>query len=303
MVELYAPTKAAVREIELLGVASGLGAEDDGCRDGPEALQAFGLTGSLAARDVAAPWNTIIPAPPNVSRAKLVKTVAGICNHLGRLVNETVARHTAFAVIGGDHSCAVGTWNGVRAALDGDLGLIWIDAHMDSHLPGTSPSGNLHGMPLANLLGHGPRRLVEVMMPQPALAPANVCLVGVRSFEPDEAALLDGLGVRVMLMEEVRRRGMGPVMDEALAIVGAGTAGYGLSIDLDAIDPFDAPGVGTPEADGLAAADLIAGMAAVCAARPPLGVEIAEYSPSRDLNYRTAHVVADLLGAAFAQEI
>jgi hypothetical protein len=154
---------------------------------------------------------------------------------------------------------ATGTWSGAAAALRprGALGLLWIDAHMDAHRPHTSPSGNLHGMPLACLLGHGEPALAT-LAGAPALAPAHVCLVGVRSYEAEEAQLLEQLGVRVFLMDEVRRRGLPAVLREAHAVVTRGTAGFGVTLDVDAVDPQEAPGVGTPAPGGLRAGSLLA---------------------------------------------
>ena len=203
-------------------------------------------------------------------------------------------------VLGGDHSCAIGTWKGIASALAprGPLGLVWIDAHMDAHTPETTPSGMLHGMPLACLLGRGDPRLA--LEPAAALDPRRLCLVGVRSFESGEAALLERLGVRVFPMREVARRGLVPVMDEALAIARSGSGGYGISLDLDAIDPRDAPGVGTAVRDGIRGSD-IRGVFARLADDPLLAaLEIAEYNPARDRNGLTARLVQDVVLALLA---
>ena len=133
-------------------------------------------------------------------------------------------------VLGGDHSIAMGTWRGVANAVDGKLGLLWIDAHLDAHTPETSHSGKLHGMPLAALLGQTGDALCE---PGAALAPEHVCVVGVRSFEPEEAALASALGVRIYTIAEIERRGLGEVLREAAARVQTGTAAYGITRDLD----------------------------------------------------------------------
>jgi arginase len=198
-------------------------------------------------------------------------------------------------VIGGDHSCAIGTWKGIARALAprGPLGLVWIDAHMDAHTPETSPSGMLHGMPLACLLGHGDPRLA--LEPAAALDPGRLCLVGVRSFESGEASLLERLGVRVFRMREIERRGLAPVMAEALAIARNGSGGYGVSLDLDAIDPRDAPGVGTAVRHGIRAAELRE-LFGRLAQDPALdALEIAEYNPARDRGGATARLIGDIV--------
>ena len=213
------------------------------------------------------------------------------------VVGPIVAQDQRLWVVGGDHSCAIGTWSGAAAGLDGPLGLIWVDAHMDSHTPATSPSGAVHGMPLACLLGYGPPSLAELGGPRPKLRPENVCLVGVRSFEPEEARLLDELGVRIFHMDEVERRGLSVVMHEALDRCQRQTAGFGLTIDLDAIDPFDAPGVGSPENGGICGKDLANSLEQIGDHPNLVGVEIAELNPDKDIDGKTAELVYRLLAS------
>ena len=199
-------------------------------------------------------------------------------------------------MLGGDHTVAAGTWCGVAAALrPRAVGLLWIDAHMDSHTPQTSHSGKSHGMPLASLFGCGDGELPELRMG--TLSSRQVCLVGVRSYEPEEASLLERLGVRVFFMEEIRRRGLGAVLDEALEIVNRDTAGFGVTIDLDALDPIDAPGVALPVAGGIRALPLLQALASKVSDDRLVALEIAEYCPWRDNEYRTARLVTELLSA------
>jgi arginase len=199
-------------------------------------------------------------------------------------------------VIGGDHSCAGGTWTGVARTVPGALGLIWVDAHMDSHTPATSHSGRLHGMPLAWLLGQDDDPLYG--LGAGVLKPQHVCLVGVRSYEPEEDERLRGLGVRVVFMDEVRARGIDAVLDEALDIATAGTSGFGVSIDLDVITPEEAPNVGTPVAGGVSSAELARALEQI-AGRPALAaIELVEYSPRLDRDGLTGRVALDLLSAA-----
>lgn len=200
-------------------------------------------------------------------------------------------------MLGGDHSCAIGTWTGIAQAI-GPLGLIWIDAHMDAHTPETTPSGMLHGMPVASLLGHGGPRLAA--RGSSAFDPRRVCLVGVRSFEAAEAALLDRLGVRVFSMFEVRRRGLAEVMAEALAIARDGAASFGISLDLDAIDPRDAPAVGTAVPGGIRAADLRDALARLGSDPGCAALEITEYNPYLDRDGVTVRLVADIAESLLA---
>jgi arginase len=277
------------RSIRVLGAATGRGAGDVGCQSGPEALRRGGFVSRLAQRGLDVTWDTTLRI---AQHGDALPAVRDLSTRLSRRVHGVVARGRTPLVLGGDHSCAIGTWSGAASAVRrrGALGLIWIDAHMDAHLPHTSPSGNLHGMPLACLLGHGEEALVSVAG-SPALEPEHVCLVGVRSFESGEAELLARLGVRVIFMDEVRRRGLADAIQEAHAIATHGTAGFGVTFDLDALDPEDAPGVGTPEASGIRQCELLPGLAPLGADRRLVGFEIAEYNPLRDQAGRTAGVV------------
>jgi ornithine--oxo-acid transaminase len=292
------------RTISIVGAASGRGARERGCEAGPEALRRSDLATRLWRGGLDPIWEATIAAEPIEDD---IAAVRNLCAPLSQRVRTIIERGAFPLVLGGDHSCAIGTWSGLAAALRprGTLGLIWIDAHMDAHTPTTTPSGALHGMPLACLLGHGEPSLVALMDGHP-LAPEHVCVVGVRSFEPGEAELLTRLGVRVFPMDEIDQRGLGEVMAEARAIVSKGTAGFGVTIDLDVIDPAEAPGVGSPVPWGLECAALAHALAAVSSDPQLVAAEIAEYNPSADNEGRTATVTAELaialLGAGKVRE-
>lgn len=285
----------AARPLKFIGAAIGLGAPDDGCAEAPERLRAL-------CRDKIPrlAWQTTVHASTGAETA--TTAAARFCRRLAREVDDAARLDEVFAVVGGDHSCAIGTWSGAHLALrhEGPLGLLWIDAHMDAHTPVTSPSGRLHGMPLACLLGQGEPALVHLSAPGAKLRGAHVALVGVRSFEPTEAELLARLGVRVILMEEVQRRGLDAVLDEALARVTRGTAGFGVSIDLDAVDPIDAPAVATPVPGGLSGKELVRAVVRLRAEAACVGFEIAEFNPRLDHDGITMRLVAQLLGALAA---
>ena len=288
------------KPVEIVGVACGEGAQDKRCGAGADALRASGLVSRLQTHGLSAAWGEII-RPAAASRDSPLQAVHGVCRRLAQRVQAIVAHGKLPVVVGGDHSCAIGTWKGVASALRarGPLGLIWIDAHMDAHTPQTTPSGALHGMPLACLLGCGDERLTN-LVDGARLLPQHVCLIGVRSFETGEAALLRRLGVRVFFMHEVARRGFAAVMREALAIATAGTAGFGVTLDLDVIDLQDAPGVGSPVRGGLRAAELTAALALLQGHPALAGVEIAEYNPQRDRLGVTANLAGELLQAMLA---
>jgi arginase len=279
----------------VVGVANGYGAADPACQDGPEVLRALRFLADLGEAGSRFRWDETIrlaqPMPHDALEA--VETIAiRLADRVGQHL-----RHGDFPlVIGGDHSCAIGTWSGVKRALDADarLGLIWIDAHMDSHTFASSSSKNIHGMPLACLLGYGDQRLTGIAGADPKLLPEDVCLIGVRSFESEEYALLKKLGVRVYFMHEVRRRGLQAVFAEARDRVCRHTAGYGVSIDLDALDPAEEPGVGTPVPGGLLRSDVTGALALAHGDEKLLALEIVEYNPYLDEHFTTARAVHDL---------
>lgn len=291
-----------MRDVEIIGVASGWGAQDRRCEDGPQVLHASGILQCLTHAGQTAPAFDLLHVSDFMRGQDDLAHVAEINRRLASLVSAKLKNDILPLVIGGDHACAVGTWSGVRAALppQEELGLIWVDAHMDSHVPDTTPSGALHGMPLACLLGEGPEALTKLCGPAPKLRPRHVCLIGVRSFESDERVLLERLGVRVYFMEEVRARGFAAVWEEAVRHVSQGVAGYGLTIDLDAVDPHDAPGVGTPEYDGIAGEDLIRAVRQLHDDPGLLAVEIAEYNPHEDRDRLTLRLLRRLICAAVA---
>lgn len=289
-----------MRDVVIIGVASGLGARDRHCEDGPEALAASGPVWCLA-REAGVPRAAEILEPRAHEGADgVLAPIVDINRRLAQAVRQRLEQGAFPVVVGGDHSCAVGTWSGVRAAARASLGLLWVDAHMDSHVPATSPSGALHGMPLACLLGEGETVLTQLHGPAPKLDPAHVCLFGVRSYEAGEANLLRRLGVRVIFMEEIMRRGFAAMWREALQHVTRATAYYGITIDLDAIDPRDAPGVGTPAPGGIAGDELVHALTDLQRDPRLLALEIAEYNPHRDREGRTLVLLRRMLCAVGA---
>jgi arginase len=287
------PRVVMQRQIELIGAAWGIGGADPACAQAP-ALLAPLLEERLRACGAQPLPGPMLSTFPNERRKQLA--VSRLCGLLAAAVAESVRKSRLPCVLGGDHSCAGGTWCGVARALHGDLGLVWVDAHMDAHTPGTSHTGRLHGMPLAWLLGQDDDPLYGLS--SGVLEPGHVALVGVRSYEPEEAARLARLGVRVFMMEEVRARGLDAVFAEALGIATTGTSAFGVSIDLDAVTPEEAPGVATPAAGGLGGAELTAVLAQLSGIPELAAIELVEYCPRLDPDGRSARVAVDLLAAA-----
>ena len=279
------------KRINLLGVAYCDGAPDHRCQLGPEAVRARALErGVIDGASVV--WQGACSLAENHTTS-----VAQLYGRVADRVARYVTAGEFVALFGGDHSCAIGSWSGVAKALAprGRPGLIWIDAHMDSHTPETSPSGALHGMPVAVLLGHGADEYTGIAIPGQKIEPAHLCLVGVRSYEAAERALLERLGVRVFTMNEIHRLGLKQVLRQARAIVAEGTAGFGISIDLDGIDPGDAPGVGSPAVGGIAADELLEALAMFQKDPALVALEVAELNPVMDVAGQTTGLAVEIL--------
>ena len=283
------------QRIAAIEVACGAGAPDPGCRDGPVRFREQ-TEAAFRAASVTLAWHRM-PRHLQAATGSPLEIVASTARWTADISRQLTTDRERFLVVGGDHSCAIGTWSGTSDALrpSGPLGLVWIDAHMDMHVPETTHSGAIHGMPVASLLGYGAPELTAVARTGPALDPGHLCLVGSRSFETEEVAFAERHGVRVIPMPEVRRRGIDSVLAEAKFIATHGTAGYGVSLDLDAFDPADAPGVGTPAPEGIRAADFIAPWKKLTDDPRCAGIEIVEYNPAHDQSGRTAGLMQDLV--------
>ena len=286
-----------MRAVRIIGVASGAGAPDRGCARGPWVLQHSHAFRHLAHHPALTWQETLFPRAAHGDTP--LEMVRDLCERLSADVCATLASGELPLVVGGDHSCAIGTWSGVHAFLDGrpGPGLLWLDAHMDSHTPQTTHSGAIHGMPLAVLLGSGDKRLVAVGGSGPKLRPAHAVLLGVRSYEAEEAAFLARFGVRVMGAPELSKRGFRACFDEALAIVRQAPGGFGISIDLDVFEPRDVPGVGSAEPGGLPPDLVLAGVQDLAGDPALLAVEITEFNPARDVGGRTADLLSRLIAA------
>lgn len=279
--------------LRIIGAASGIGAQDQACEDGPVAFHRSQAWHELEHHPLLDWGKTLYPpAGETISPAG---RIAGLCRHLADEVAGCLRAGEFPLVIGGDHSVAIGTWSGVARVLGEPPGLLWIDAHLDSHTPETSYSGAIHGMPLACLLGRGDKRLLNIGLNGAQVSAAHTVVLGPRSYEPEEIEFLQAMGVRIVDHEEIARRGFAACLDEALAIVRAAPAGFGVTLDLDAIDPRQAPGVGSPEPDGLAAADVLTAVHWIAGQAGLHALEIVEYNPDRDRHGVTAALISRLI--------
>lgn len=281
------------RRFRVIGAASGVGAQDQGCAAGPPAFHRSHAWQAMSGQ-AHVHWGETLFAPQEASP---MQRIASVCRRLADAVTTTLDAGDFPLVLGGDHSVAIGTWSGVARHLGTPPGLLWIDAHLDSHTPASSYSGAVHGMPLACLLGQGDKRLLQLGIPGRQIDPGRSVVFGARSFEPEECQLLQRLGVRVIAASELERDGFSACLDRALAIVTAGGGPFGVTLDLDAIDPQLAPGVGSPEPDGLRAEDVRTALSWIAGLPGFTALEIVEYNPDRDRFARTANLLAALLAS------
>lgn len=235
------------------------------------------------------------PLPNNPSITQRAQAVESFCSRLGNSCKKYISDNKLL-IIGGDHSIALGTWSGVTEGLNakGDFGLIWIDAHLDSHTFESSPSKALHGMPVAALLGQGENTFKNAVSDGPHIGAKHLCFIGARSFEEQEIELLNRLGVKIFYIEDVAKNGLAATLEEAIAIASGAKHGFGISIDLDVIDPSFAPGVGSPEQNGLLPDELIKAIAPHLDNPKLKALEIVELNPKRDINSQTCKIAANL---------
>lgn len=239
-------------------------------------------------------------------QAKYLKEIADACVHLANMTLDVYERGRTPLVLGGDHSIAVGTVSGMAEAFRRQkktLGLMWFDAHADMNTPQISPSGNVHGMPMASILGYGPVELTHIFGFTPKLAPANVVMIGIREVDREERELVKKSGVRVFTMKEIDKRGIGAVMDEALGILTKATDGFAVTLDADFLDPYDSPGVATPVRGGASYREAHLAMEMIADTKKLASFEITEINPILDIHNKTAHFGMELILSAFGKQI
>jgi len=298
--------------IAIIGAPLDMGSDRRGVDMGPSALRVANLNGKLSALgfNVEDVGNVSVKQPESMSvgarDAKYLREIATTCEKLGEKVERAFAEGKFPIVLGGDHSIAVGTVSGLARHLGSagrTMGIIWIDAHTDMNTPATSPTGNVHGMPLAALMGYGPQELVEMFGFAPKVNPRNVALVGIRDVDVAERALVKDSGVTCFTMREIDERGMRSVMAEALEVANRGTDGFHLSLDLDCVDPDYAPGVGTPVAGGMTYREAHLAMEMAADSGRMLAMEVVEVNPVIDEVNRTANLAVELILSAMGKKI
>jgi arginase len=236
------------RRVRIIGVVSGLGAQDQACEDGPVAFYRSQAWHALE-RYPRVDWGKTI-FPPGASGLSVLAKIAELCRDLADEVALALREDVFSVILGGDHSVAIGTWSGVARFAGKPQGLLWIDAHLDSYTPEMSYSGAIHGMSLACLLGRGDKRLLNIGLAGSQISPAHTVVLGARSCEPEEIEFLQARGVRMINSEEIVHRGFVECRNEAIALVSSAPDGFGVTLDLDAIEPLLAPCVGSPSRKG-----------------------------------------------------
>jgi arginase len=298
--------------IAIIGAPMDLGAGRRGVDMGPSAVRLAGLNEKVAALgyEVEDLGNIGVVQPESVPhgprKARYLSEITRTCETLAAMVEKTADAGKFPLVLGGDHSIAVGTVSGLSRHYQKQgekIGLIWIDAHADMNTPDTSPSGNIHGMPLACCIGLGPKELSEIYGYTPKVAPENVAIVGLRSVDQDERRNVQRTGVRAYTMRDVDERGLRAVMQEAIEVATNGTAGFHLSFDMDSVDPHEAPGVGTPVKGGFTYREAHLAMEIVCDCDALLGLEMVEVNPVIDEANRTAVFSVELVMSSLGKRI
>jgi arginase len=305
-------TAATPKTAAIVAVHMDLGAGRRGVDMGPSAIRVAGLGERLTrlGYDVQELGAVFVREPETCpvgeARVKYLHEVASCCLELRARLLAVLGDGAVPVSLGGDHSIAIGSvsaqaihWR--RKGLP--VGLIWVDAHADMNTPETSPSGNIHGMPLAVLLGLGAPELTAVAEGGPALLARHVSVFGARDLDREERRIVKASGVRVFTMSEIDERGVSACMEEAVARATKGTAGVHLSFDLDSVDPEVAPGVGTAVPGGLTYREAHLACEKVAQSGRLLGLDMVELNPILDVSNRTAKLAVELILSAFGKTI
>jgi arginase len=299
-------------KIRILGVPLDLGQERRGVDMGPSAVRAAGLHQALKSlgHEVEDAGNIHVRLPEEQhfgsQSAKYLKEIAETSQEVAERIRQTLADGYFPVSLGGDHSMAIGTQAGVAKFFhdrNQEVGCLWIDAHADMNTPETSPSGNIHGMPFAASLGHGPESLTNIFGFAPKLRPEKCVLIGIRDLDGHERQTVRASGVNLITMREVDEMGMRNVMDRAIALASKGTAGFVVSFDMDVVDPDDAPGVGTPVRGGITYREAHLALEMIADSGKMLAFELVEINPIIDVMNKTAILGVGFTASALGKRI
>ncbi|UOR10569.1 arginase [Halobacillus amylolyticus] len=297
------------KQLSIIGVPMDLGQMRRGVDMGPSAIRYAGVVERLenlkyTIEDLG---NIDIPLPSKKDDNKLdnlrnLNEITEGSHRLAVAVDEVVEKGNFPLVLGGDHSIAMGTLAGLSKHYD-NLGVIWYDAHGDLNTGDSSPSGNIHGMPLAVSLGIGHEKLTGILDYEPKIKPENIVIIGARSLDEGERVLIKEKGIKVYSMHEVDRMGMTQVVQESIAYLKDHTDGVHLSLDLDGLDPDEAPGVGTPVMGGLSYRESHLAMEMLYQSEMITSAEFVEVNPILDEKNKTANMAVGLMGSLFGESL
>jgi arginase len=299
-------------QIAIIGAPLDLGQDRRGVDMGPSALRVASLNARIHSLgyDVVDLGNIRVEQaeawPEGDEHAKYLPQIASACDELGMKVCQALGDGRLPLVLGGDHSVAVGSVSGVSKFFRDrgqGVGLIWLDAHADMNTPDSSPSGNIHGMPLACIMGMGPGELVDLFGFHPKIAPRNAVIVGLRDVDQMERPHVRESGIRAFTMRDIDERGLRSVMEDAIRMASDGTAGFHLSLDMDFVDPKDAPGVGTPVRGGATYREAHLALEMICDSRSMVSMEVVEVNPVIDEVNRTADLAVELIMSGLGKRI
>jgi arginase len=302
----------AQKGVGVIGVPLAYGASMAGVELGPAALRVAKLNRRITqlgykVRDLGdLEVDEEQTAPEPGDKLKHLREISSACEELAQKTEEVLTAGELPLVLGGDHSIAIGSISGYASYCrkrDEKPGLIWFDAHADMNTPETSPSGNIHGMPLAVLLGYGAPQLTKIADFSPKLDPALCVHIGARDIDRDERALVRKLGIRFITMREIDERGMSACMDEAIEIASRASGGYAVTFDVDALDPGDAPGSGTLVRGGLTYREAHLAMEKISDAGGMRSLEVVEINTALDVNNKTAELGVELILSALGKTI
>jgi arginase len=298
--------------VHVIGVSLDLGGNRRGVDMGPSAFRIAGLSERLASLGARVVDEGDVVAPiPEVKAAgdpskRYIREITKVCEKLYRTSLGALERGGLPVVLGGDHSLAAGSVAATADFLrrqDKPLGLIWVDAHGDMNTPASSTSGNVHGMPLASLLGPEPAELARIGGFSPKVLPEHTVLIGIRNLDAAEKETVRASRVRVFTMKDIDRAGIAAVTEQALAIAGTGTGGVHVSFDLDVCDPAIAPGVGTPVKGGLDYREAHMVMEIIADSGLLRALDLVEVNPILDVRNTTAILGTELAASALGQKI
>jgi len=304
--------KTTRKTVAIIGAALDLGAGRRGVDMGPSALRVANLNARIESLGIAVEdlGNVSVEqaesARPGRKNARYLEQIAATCRELAERVEAAADRGRFPLVLGGDHSVAVGTVSGMAQSLkkkNEKLGVIWLDAHSDMNTPETTPSGNVHGMPLACLIGYGPKELTGLYGYAPKVDAKNVVLVGIRDVDLTEREIVKRSGVTAYTMRDVDEHGMRTVMREAIRHASDGTSGIHVSLDMDGVDPGEAPGVGTPVRGGFSYREAHLAMEILSDSGLVRSMEVVEVNPILDAANRTANLGVELVMSALGKRI